>query len=122
MKKRLAIVDDQPIVFEYLKNDLQRKFPELEVEIYSSGDKFIEALKKGARYDVVLMDERMHGSNTGPSYTAKAVSIHPETVVIGFSSDERLFSKFLDNGAKYFVSKTEETVKIYEIVKAALNS
>lgn len=64
IKMRIAICDDEPlyhkIILEYLQPYLLKN-SDISVEVFSSGNKLIEAYNSGNRYDLMFLDVEMPG-------------------------------------------------------------
>ena len=104
VKKILAVVDNSEYVYEGLRQNFEYSIPGLELVWYGGGKQILQALGEGKRFDLILMDGKLQGGFTGPLYTKEIIENYPESLVIGYSTGN-LAKVFLENGAKYFVSK-----------------
>ena len=120
MSKSLAIVDDQSTVIETLVDHFKLTLPNLKVDSYCGGKEIVQALREGKQYSAVLMDGKLVDGYTGPKYTANIVALCPQTVVIGFSSEERLQSQFIEKGARIFLPKASSMKEIDRVIISAI--
>ena len=81
----------------------------------------IKAIKKGKTFAFIIMDGKFGNAYLGPYYTEEILKLSPNTHVIGLSSDERLKEKFLSNGARYFVKKSDPVEVLDGVIEKILN-
>ena len=87
-KRRLLVVDDEPLVRIITKRHLERSMPEGWVfEECSNGEEAVEACKEN-RFDVLLIDHYMNHELTGEKTIRKLRQAGCNAVIIGYSAND----------------------------------
>jgi C4-dicarboxylate-specific signal transduction histidine kinase len=101
-RRRILVVDDEPDILEYFKKVLSDRF---DVAVANGGAEALALLKKG-RFDVVLTDVRMPGTDgLRVLESAKELSPHSEVLLMSGYSDLNVVIDALNEGAFAFVTK-----------------
>jgi two-component system, OmpR family, response regulator len=115
-RARVLVVDDEPGVVSFVARALQAR--SFDVDVAGGGD---EALTRLAdrRYDVVLLDLRMPGTN-GVVVLKELMRTHPEqrVVVVSAAAETRIKVRCLELGASDFVAKPFELAELLARVGA----
>jgi two-component system, NtrC family, response regulator AtoC len=115
---RLAVVDDEPIVRQRLKQALDKEG--YRVEAYSSGEDFLRELP-GSSFDLVLLDVRLPGIG-GMEVLQQIKDRSPETEVVLITGHASLDAAIqaVKLGAFHYVSKPIKLEVIRHLVQKAL--
>jgi two-component system, NtrC family, response regulator AtoC len=115
---RLAVVDDEAIVRQRLKQALNKEG--YRVETYASGEDFLQALA-GAAFDLILLDVKLPGLG-GMEILQQLKSRSPETEVILITGQASLDAAIeaVKKGAFHYVSKPFKLEVIRHLVQKAL--
>ena len=114
-RKRILILDDEPIVCKRLKPVFQKAG--YEVETCTDSACALECVKK-KRFDIVITDLKMEGVD-GMQFLTEVKKISPDTgcvVITGFATLETAKESFR-MGAFDFVAKPFKVGDILEVVK-----
>ena len=113
---RIAIVDDEKVIREQIKNLIEKKQTGSAVDTYFSGE---ELLRAGKGYDIVLLDIQMDGMNGID--TARALRQKTDDTVLIFVTGvkEYVFDAF-DVGAFHYLIKPLEEMKFYSVYDRAV--
>lgn len=119
-KKRIFIVDDHPLVREWLTNLIHRQ-PDLSVN--GEADSAPEALQaiQSAKPDVVIVDIALKKSS-GIDLIKSLADLHPETAILVLSMHEEAHyaERALRAGARGYIMKRETAKKIIEAIRRVL--
>jgi two-component system, OmpR family, response regulator len=109
-RARVLVVDDEPGVVSFVARALQARG--FDVDVAGGGDEALALLEAG-RYDVVLLDLRMPGTN-GVVVLRRLMQTHPEqrVVVVSAAADTRIKVRCLELGASDFVAKPFELAEL----------
>lgn len=113
---RIAIVDDEKVIREQIKNLIEKKQTGSAVDTYFSGE---ELLRAGKGYDIVFLDIQMDGMNGID--TARALRQKTDDTVLIFVTGvkEYVFDAF-DVGAFHYLIKPLEEMKFYSVYDRAV--
>jgi two-component system response regulator AtoC len=115
---RLAVVDDEPIVRNRLEKALAKEG--YEVEVYGSGEDFLESQEARA-FDLVFLDIKLPGIN-GIDVLKKVKARHSDTEVIlitGYASVDSVIEA-VKLGAFHYVAKPLKLDEIRHLAAKAL--
>jgi DNA-binding NarL/FixJ family response regulator len=118
-KKKLALVDDHPIVIEGLKSIITAWNNQYDLTCFADGNSVLSYIKENY-VDIVLLDISLPDIN-GLDVCKIIKSENPKIKVIGFSNRAELsiISDMMDNGASGFLLKeipSGEILKSIELV------
>lgn len=113
---RIAIVDDEKVIREQIKNLIEKKQTESIIDSYSSGE---ELLVVKHCYDIVFLDIQMDGMNG--IETARALRQKTEDVILIFITGvkEYVFDAF-DVAAFHYLIKPIEEIKFHTVYDRAV--
>jgi DNA-binding NarL/FixJ family response regulator len=119
-KRGVYLVDDHPLVREWLANLINRQ-PDLKVCGQASSSAQALKLMAAARPEIAIVDISMEGVS-GMELIKEIKTAHPEVVVLALSMhDELLYAeKALRAGAAGYVMKREATKKVLEAIRCVL--
>lgn len=114
---RIAIIDDEKVIREQIKNLIKNIQMESIIDGYSSGVEFLQAEKY---YDIVFLDIQMDGVNGID--TARALRKRSEETVLIFITGvkEYVFDAF-DVGAFHYLIKPIEGLKFSSVYNRAVS-
>lgn len=112
MKKRIAILDDDPYWLADLRSRVQKWFPSIAIDYFLSVNGFYAQLHKGIKFHVVIVDGNI-GGDSGIVVTRTILDVSPDTCVIGYSGDPKNETSFLDAGAELFINKTDYSKSLH---------
>ena len=114
---RIAIIDDEKVIREQIKNLIKNIQKESIIDGYSSGVEFLQAEKY---YDIVFLDIQMDGVNGID--TARALRKRSEETVLIFITGvkEYVFDAF-DVGAFHYLIKPIEGLKFSSVYNRAVS-
>lgn len=114
----LMLIEDSPLIRQSLRDMLSDI---ADLQIASEYDHAAEAIAAIDREppDVVLLDIKLRASN-GMQVLRHVKQTHPQIRIIVFSShsDESDRNRFLAAGAYLFLSKTDDSEKVYQTLTA----
>lgn len=112
----IAIVDDERIICEQIKDFIQRDHRDCQIDIYLSGRALLEAKKQ---FDLVFLDIQMVGMNGMD--TARAIrELQPDTVLIFVTGSKEYVFEAFDVSAFHYLLKPLEETKFMEVLKRAI--
>jgi DNA-binding NarL/FixJ family response regulator len=117
-RARIFIVDDHPLVREWLAN-LLRQQPDLEISGQAdSVEGALEAMAK-APPDVAIVDLALHGGGSGLDLIKEMRVRHPGSAIIVLSMHEETYyaERALRAGARGYITKRESTGQIVEAIR-----
>ncbi len=113
---RIAIVDDEKIICEQIKDFIQKEHGDCQIDSYFSGQTFLEA---GKRFDLVFLDIQMEGMDGMD--TARALrKTQPEAVLIFVTGSKEYVFEAFDVSAFHYLLKPLEETKFKEVLARAL--
>ena len=118
-KKRVLIVDDDPLILEVTSEFLQNEG--FETATAGNAGAAIEEMKKEPAH-VILLDIKLPDQN-GLEFLGKLKAQYPEVPVVmltGSGYDEDMMQKALQNGASGYVSKETDLENMVVAVKRLL--
>jgi DNA-binding response OmpR family regulator len=115
-RPRVLVVDDEPGVVSFVARALRGRG--FDVDVAGDGDDAL-AKARDRRYDVVLLDLRMPGTN-GVTVLRELREIRPDEniVVVSAAADTRIKVRCLELGASDFVAKPFELAELVARVAA----
>lgn len=120
--KRVFVVDDHPIVFEGLKQMLQK---EKDIQICGTAEDSDSAMKAISRIkpELVLLDISLKGGDNGLEIIKALKRTHPKIIILVLSMhDESLYAeRVIRAGARGYVMKNEFTTKIIYALREVIN-
>ena len=121
VKKRIFLVDDHPLVCEWLTNLIQEQ-PDLTICGETESAPMALAAIGPAQADLVIVDINLKNSS-GIELTKSLKELHPEIPVLVLSMhDESLYAdRAFRAGAKGYVNKRESTHKMVEAIRRVLD-
>ena len=112
----IAIVDDEKIICEQIKDFIQKEHGDCQIDSYFSGQTFLEA---GKRFDLVFLDIQMEGMDGMD--TARALrKTQPEAVLIFVTGSKEYVFEAFDVSAFHYLLKPLEETKFKEVLARAL--
>lgn len=112
----IAIVDDERIICEQIKDFIQRDHRDCQIDIYLSGRALLEVKKQ---FDLVFLDIQMEGMNGMD--TARAIrELQPDTVLIFVTGSKEYVFEAFDVSAFHYLLKPLEETKFMEVLKRAI--
>lgn len=112
----IAIVDDEKVIREQIKNMIENKFPGYQTDTFSTGKELL-AIEKD--YDVIFLDIQMDGIN-GMDTARKLREQQKESLLIFITGmKEYVFEAFEVNAFHYLLKPVEEK-KFEEVLKRAI--
>ena len=113
---RIAIVDDEKVIREHMKNLIGNKQVECVIDTYSEGEELLQA---GKCYDIVFLDIQMDGMNGID--TARVLRQKTEDTVLIFITGvkEYVFDAF-DVAALHYLIKPVDEQKFADVFKRAV--
>ena len=112
----IAIVDDERIICEQIKDFIQRDHRDCQIDIYLSGRALLEAKKQ---FDLVFLDIQMEGMNGMD--TARAIrELQPDTVLIFVTGSKEYVFEAFDVSAFHYLLKPLEETKFMEVLGRAI--
>jgi DNA-binding response OmpR family regulator len=116
IRARVLVVDDEPGVVSFVARALRARG--FEVDVAGGGEEALH-LVRGRRYEVVLLDLRMPGTN-GVVVLKQLMQTRPEqkVVVVSAAADTRIKVRCLELGASDFVAKPFELAELVARVAA----
>lgn len=113
---RIAIVDDEKVIREHIKNLIEDKHVECLIDTYSTGEAFLQVDKC---YDIVFLDIQMDGMNGID--TARILRQKTEHTVLVFITGvkEYVFDAF-DVAAFHYLIKPIDEQKFADVFKRAV--
>lgn len=112
----IAIVDDEKVIREQIKNMIACKFPDYQTDTYSTGEELLTVRKY---YDVIFLDIQMDGIN-GMDTARKLREQQKESLLIFITGmKEYVFEAFEVNAFHYLLKPVEEK-KFEEVLKRAI--
>lgn len=119
---RFLIIDDHPLFLEALEMALHVAFPAARVETAGSIEAAHQALAKGARPDLILLDLKMPDiAGFEGVVSLKAASPRTPLCVISSMSGEEIIDQLRDLGAAGFINKSEKREKIIAAVRQLID-
>jgi len=117
-RARVFIVDDHPLVREWLAN-LLRQQPDLEIAGQADSAAGALAGMAGAPPDVAIVDLSLQAGGSGLELIKDLRARHPETAVIVLSMHEETYfaERALRAGARGYITKRESTGQIVEAIR-----
>jgi DNA-binding NarL/FixJ family response regulator len=117
-RARVFIVDDHPLVREWLAN-LLREQPDLEVSGQASGLADALTAIAAAEPDVAIVDLSLQAGGSGLDLIKELRSRHPAVAVIVHSMHEEIYyaERALRAGARGYITKRESTGQIVEAIR-----
>jgi DNA-binding NarL/FixJ family response regulator len=119
-KKRIFLVDDHPLVREWLTNLINQQ---ADLVVCGEAESAVDALKafKELTPDVAIVDITLN-SGSGIELLKEAKRAYPKTVLVVLSMhDESLYAeRALRAGARAYVMKRDTTKKILAAIRAVL--
>lgn len=117
-RARVFIVDDHPLVREWLAN-LLREQPDLEVSGQASSVADALAAIAEAPPDVAIVDLSLQAGGSGLDLIKEMRARHPAVAVIVHSMHEEIYyaERALRAGARGYVTKRESTGQIVEAIR-----
>lgn len=113
---RIAIVDDEKIICEQIKDFIQKEHGDCQIDSYFSGQAFLEA---GKQFDLVFLDIQMEGMDGMD--TARALrKTQPEAVLIFVTGSKEYVFEAFDVSAFHYLLKPLEETKFKEVLTRAL--
>lgn len=113
---RIAIVDDEKIICEQIKDFIQKEHGDCQIDSYFSGQAFLEA---GKQFDLVFLDIQMEGMDGMD--TARALrKTQPEAVLIFVTGSKEYVFEAFDVSAFHYLLKPLEETKFKEVLARAL--
>lgn len=113
---RIAIVDDEKIICEQIKDFIQKEHGDCQIDSYFSGQAFLEA---GKQFDLVFLDIQMGGMDGMD--TARALrKTQPEAVLIFVTGSKEYVFEAFDVSAFHYLLKPLEETKFKEVLARAL--
>lgn len=115
-RPRVLVVDDEPGVVSFVARALRSR--SFEVDVAGGGEEALR-LVRSRRYDVVLLDLRMPGTN-GVVVLRRLMQTRPDqkVVVVSAAADTRIKVRCLELGASDFVAKPFELAELVARVAA----
>lgn len=112
----IAIVDDERIICEQIKDFIQRDHRDCQIDIYLSGRALLEVKKQ---FDLVFLDIQMEGMNGMD--TARAIrELQPDMVLIFVTGSKEYVFEAFDVSAFHYLLKPLEETKFMEVLKRAI--
>lgn len=113
---QIAIVDDERIICEQIKDFIQRDHGDCQIDTYLSGRALLEVKKQ---FDLVFLDIQMEGMNGMD--TARAIrELQPDTVLIFVTGSKEYVFEAFDVSAFHYLLKPLEETKFMEVLKRAI--
>jgi DNA-binding NarL/FixJ family response regulator len=122
MKKRIIVVDDEPLIATLLK-ELIDDDPDLEVaQVATKKNDFLEFVTKDA-YDIALVDISVGEREGGLDLlqTLKTRGIHLPSITLSAHDEADYAARCLKAGARGYVSKNSITADLIRGIKEVLN-
>ena len=113
---RIAIVDDEKVIREQIKNLIEKKQTGSAVDTYFSGE---ELLRAGKGYDIVFLDIQMDGMNGIDTARALRQKMDDTVLIFVTGVKEYVFDAF-DVGAFHYLIKPLEEMKFYSVYDRAV--
>jgi CheY-like chemotaxis protein len=110
---KIAVVDDDLIVREIIKNALESK--DRQVSVFENGEQFLNVLNTGDNFDLLFLDLIMPGMN-GFTLLEKMTSMNrkiPTVVLTGLNREESVVMAH-NHGAKSYLVKPVKPAEIIE--------
>ncbi len=118
--KKILIVDDEPAMSRFVK-EILTEHKGLSVESALNGRECLEKIKKGAQYDLILMDIMMPGMDGYElSSRLKSSSGNFRQKILFYSvlPEETIIAKMGDSGADGYISKSgDPEALLHRVVK-----
>ena len=113
-KRKILIVDDEVEQCDCLNELLTGR--DYDVTIATAGKKALELIKDNF-YPVILLDIRMPDMN-GDAVLTEIVKLHPSSkvAIVTGQDDEEKKAKFLALGAREYVTKPVEFIKLFDML------
>jgi DNA-binding NarL/FixJ family response regulator len=117
-RARVFIVDDHPLVREWLAN-LLRQQPDLEISGQAAGVAAALAGMAAAPPDVAIVDLSLQAGGSGLDLIRELRTRHPATAIIVLSMHEETYyaERALRAGARGYITKRESTGQIVEAIR-----
>ena len=118
--RRISIVEDNHSFQQMLKDFFERKFPGIQVDLYSRGEDFLQ--RYGYDADAILLDYNLDVSDRSSMnglQVLKSLKVRdPNAQVIFLSATDsaELADSVINNGAYHYVVKNEHAFARLEII------
>lgn len=114
---QIAVVDDEKIIREQIKNLIENRQTECRIDIYSSGEELLAAKKY---YDLIFLDIQMDGMN-GIEIARKMREQSAESVLIFITGIKEYVFEAFDVSAFHYLLKPIEEKKFNEVFTRAVS-
>ena len=115
---RIAICDDEVRGRERIRTLLEKEFSQALRSEFDSGMKLLEAVEKGYRPDIVLLDIAMDGMN-GMETTKRLKELADVILIFVTGVKEQVFEAF-DVGAFHYLMKPVDEAKLKDVLVRAM--
>ena len=118
--RRISVVEDNHAFQQMLKDFIERKFPTVTVNMYSSGEEFLG--KYSSDDDLILLDYNLDSKDksalNGLQILKSLKKRDPDAPVIFLSANDsaEVASSVISEGAYYYVVKNEHAFARLEII------
>jgi len=112
----IAVVDDEKVIREYIREMIENEKPDCDVVCFSSGEEFLAATKP---FDIIFLDIQMDGMN-GIEAAKEAREKNADTVLIFITGIKEYVFEALDLYAFHYLLKPVTEQKFTEVFGQAL--
>lgn len=112
----IAVVDDEEVIREQVKNFIRKKYPDCTLESYAAGE---ELLMGGEQFDIIFLDIRMEGAD-GIETARELRRQQEETVLIFITGMKEYVFEAFDVSAFHYLLKPLDEKKFQEVLKRAM--
>src|SRR5437868_178437 len=119
---RILLADDHEIMRSGLKLFINTLVPHSIIDEAWDGDSAMQLIKKG-EYRLIVLDVNMPGTDSF-GLVSNVISIRPDARILMFSMNaEEVYAKrYLQLGAKGYISKTASSAELGNAINAVLNN
>lgn len=111
----IAVVDDETVICEQIKNLIQKARPDSRITVYTSGQSFLAA---GKPFDLVYLDIQMEGM-TGMEAAREFRKVQPDAVLIFVTGAKGYALEAFDVSAFHYLLKPLEETKFIQVLEQA---
>lgn len=112
----IAVVDDEEVIREQVKNFIRKKYPDCTLRSYAAGE---ELLMGGERFDIIFLDIRMEGAD-GIETARELRRQQEETILIFITGMKEYVFEAFDVSAFHYLLKPLDEKKFQEVLKRAM--